>query len=261
MVIVRVMMAWQISVYYTAGIGLKYKLSNKFDIELRPTINLNEEDHLDAAISVKQNLEMYYQTNLGIVFKLNHKDCDNYVWQRTVVEDLVRDAVAAEVALIKESLLEEKQKENTKTESEKIEIKSEKEAIEEKEDVIYKDVSEEKEVIETPRVNDSISTNKYIYFDTNSSILSQEAKNKLNDVLLYFKEFPQAIFLLEYEIFSTQGNISNKDKVIYNQNLSKKRTESIKNYLVSNGASAKNLKVSTYGKSKPKLSNQPEKYG
>ena len=42
------------SLYFTTGTSLKYKINSNFDIELRQDFNLNEDDHLDAAISNKQ---------------------------------------------------------------------------------------------------------------------------------------------------------------------------------------------------------------
>lgn len=67
--------------YYSVALGLKYKINDKFDFEFRPSININEEDHLDAAVTNKQALEFFYQTNFGIVFKLNDYGHDNLVWQ------------------------------------------------------------------------------------------------------------------------------------------------------------------------------------
>jgi len=67
--------------YYTVALGLKYKINDKFDVEFRPSLNINEEDHLDAAVVDKQGLEVFFQTNLGIVFKLNDEGRDNFVWQ------------------------------------------------------------------------------------------------------------------------------------------------------------------------------------
>ncbi len=69
------------SMYYTSGLSIKYKVNSKIDIELRQDFNLNEEDHLDAAVSNKQAQDFFFRTNLGIVFKLNGKKYDNFIWQ------------------------------------------------------------------------------------------------------------------------------------------------------------------------------------
>ncbi len=69
------------SIYYTAGLGLRYKLSKRLDLELRQTINFNNEDNLDAAISQKQNFESFLTTNLGLVIKLQSFSQENVIWK------------------------------------------------------------------------------------------------------------------------------------------------------------------------------------
>ncbi len=71
------------SIYYTTGLGVRYKVSKKIDMELRQTINFNNEDHLDAAIANKQHFETFFVTNLGLVWKFNHPDSESIVWQNT----------------------------------------------------------------------------------------------------------------------------------------------------------------------------------
>jgi len=58
------------SIFLTAQLGLKYKLNKKVDLELRPSIYFNYEDHLDATISNKQDWETFFVTHLGVVIKL-----------------------------------------------------------------------------------------------------------------------------------------------------------------------------------------------
>lgn len=69
------------SIYYTAGLGLRYKLSKRLDVELRQTINFNNEDNLDATISQKQNFESFLTTNLGFVIKLQSYSQENVIWK------------------------------------------------------------------------------------------------------------------------------------------------------------------------------------
>lgn len=76
------------SIYYTTGLGLRYKLSQRFDIELRQTVNFNNEDNLDAAISQQQSFETFFNTSLGLVFKLSKKGNESIVWQDTIEEDI-----------------------------------------------------------------------------------------------------------------------------------------------------------------------------
>ncbi len=70
------------SLYFTSGLAIKYKISSKIDLELRQNFNLNNDDHLDAAVSEKQPLDFFFITNLGLVFKLNDKEHDNFIWQQ-----------------------------------------------------------------------------------------------------------------------------------------------------------------------------------
>ncbi|WP_139956116.1 OmpA family protein [Flavicella sediminum] len=62
------------SVFLNIGVGLKYRVNRKIDIELRSSIYVNHEDHLDAAISNQQNYENYFVTGLGLVYKFGKKD-------------------------------------------------------------------------------------------------------------------------------------------------------------------------------------------
>mgnify|MGYP001084874881 CR=1 FL=1 len=61
------------SLYLNAGISVKYRLNEKFDIEGRGVLNLNNEDHLDAAISQKQTYESFFTGNIGVVYKFGKK--------------------------------------------------------------------------------------------------------------------------------------------------------------------------------------------
>lgn len=61
------------SYYLTAQLGLKYRINRLLDLELRPGIYYNNEDHLDGAISNKQDWETFFMTNVGLVVKLGSK--------------------------------------------------------------------------------------------------------------------------------------------------------------------------------------------
>ena len=58
------------SIYLSAQLGLKRKLSRRLDLEFRTGMYFNNEDHLDAAVSDKQNWENFFVTSLGVVLKL-----------------------------------------------------------------------------------------------------------------------------------------------------------------------------------------------
>ncbi len=68
------------SIYFTGGIGARYFLNNRIDLELRQNFNFNQKDDLDAAITKKQVIEAFFTTQLGIVVKLYKKEHKNIVW-------------------------------------------------------------------------------------------------------------------------------------------------------------------------------------
>lgn len=86
------------SMYYTAAASLKYRLNANFDIEFRQDFNINDDDILDAARSTKQPFDMFMNTSLGVVYKLNNKNADNYVWMDKDTYD-VEDKEVKEVNL------------------------------------------------------------------------------------------------------------------------------------------------------------------
>jgi len=68
------------SFYYTTGINVKYKFNKNIDFELRQNFNINEDDHLDAAISKKSSQDFYFKTSLGIVYNFNKKENKSFTW-------------------------------------------------------------------------------------------------------------------------------------------------------------------------------------
>ena len=61
------------SIYLSAQLGLKYRISKRVDLEFRPSWYFNYEDHLDATISNKQDWETFFVTHIGVVVKLGKK--------------------------------------------------------------------------------------------------------------------------------------------------------------------------------------------
>ena len=58
------------SVYLSIQAGIKYRINKRVDIEFRPSWYFNYEDHLDAAISNKQDWETFFVTHVGVAIKL-----------------------------------------------------------------------------------------------------------------------------------------------------------------------------------------------
>lgn len=74
------------ALYYTAGIGVRYFLNRRVDIELRQNFNFNTKDDLDAAITNKEKIESFFVTQLGAVIKLYKKEHQNIVWDDKIVK-------------------------------------------------------------------------------------------------------------------------------------------------------------------------------
>jgi len=68
------------SIYFSTGIGVRYYLNKRLDLELRHNFSFNKKDDLDAAITKKQTVESFFTTQLGLVIKLYKKDHQNIIW-------------------------------------------------------------------------------------------------------------------------------------------------------------------------------------
>ncbi|MEO9569801.1 MAG: OmpA family protein [Polaribacter sp.] len=61
------------SIYLSAQFGLKRRISKRVDLEFRTGMYFNYEDHLDAAISNKQDWETFFVSSIGVSVKLGKK--------------------------------------------------------------------------------------------------------------------------------------------------------------------------------------------
>lgn len=85
-------------------------------------------------------------------------------------------------------------------------------------------------------------------FDTGSDAIRPDAKDKLMEVVNWMKDHPGEGIIVEGHTDSVGG----RD---YNMNLSLRRAQSVKNFLVSNGARASLISIDGYGYSRPVASN------
>jgi OOP family OmpA-OmpF porin len=85
-------------------------------------------------------------------------------------------------------------------------------------------------------------------FEFNLSQLTAPSQRTLDEVASALLTQPE----LQVEI---QGHTDSIGSVAYNQNLSQRRAEAVKAYLISKGVSASNLTAKGYGKAKPIVSN------
>lgn len=78
------------SVYLSIQAGVKYRINRRIDLEFRPSWYFNYDDHLDAAISNKQNWETFFLTHVGVVLKLG-KEKRYTIWGKDA--DMVQDSI------------------------------------------------------------------------------------------------------------------------------------------------------------------------
>ena len=101
--------------------------------------------------------------------------------------------------------------------------------------------------IKTPeRVIDSINASDkllVIYFDFDKSLIKEEAKPILQDVLAILKKYPSLTVILDIN-----GYTDSKGSVEYNLRLGKQRAEACKAYLVAEGIDATRMQLKSFGK-------------
>lgn len=89
---------------------------------------------------------------------------------------------------------------------------------------------------------------KNIEFKTNSSILKKGSFIILNKVLAILKEYPSSVVAIE-------GFTDSRGNVEHNKELSQKRADAVKNYLVKNGISKSRLSAHGFGIANPIADN------
>ena len=85
-------------------------------------------------------------------------------------------------------------------------------------------------------------------FDTNSDVIRPDAKSKLMAVVQWMTEHPGEGIIVEGHTDSVGGRE-------FNMNLSLRRAQSVKSFLVNNGARASLISIDGYGYSRPVASN------
>ena len=83
-----------------------------------------------------------------------------------------------------------------------------------------------------------------IFFETNSDKLKVASLSQLDELVTILKRYEAANLIIE-------GHTDNQGEDAYNMTLSQKRTDSVKNYLMSNGIFESRLTAIGYGETKP----------
>lgn len=90
-----------------------------------------------------------------------------------------------------------------------------------------------------------------IYFETNSDVIKAESHSSLDKLVKYLEMFPGIKIAVE-------GHTDNVGEANYNLELSQRRANSVKNYLVSKGVDASRITSEGFGQTKPKATNETE---
>ncbi|WP_152286323.1 OmpA family protein [Flavicella marina] len=267
------------SLYLNAAISVKYRLNDHFDIEGRGVLNLNNEDHLDAAISHKQVYESFFTGNIGIVYKFGKKE-KYAIW---VQDEVVKpfEIVDTDQDGVQDQLDDEANTpKNAEVYGNGVAIDSDKDGIKDYEDdcplvpgpvenkgcPIVTPVVYEEPVVEEVAVEPVVEFNedekseiiekinllsKSIYFKTASDQLKQESYKPLNEIADVMIEYPDSRFKIE-------GHTDSRGNDNYNLNLSQKRSKSVYNYLTGKNISSERLSSKGYGETKPIATNDTE---
>lgn len=97
-------------------------------------------------------------------------------------------------------------------------------------------------------INVTFTEDAGVYFETNKSAVKGTSATTLNKLAGIFKEYPNSVILVE-------GHTDSAGPEDYNMDLSKRRAESVTNYLISQGISPGRFTTKWYGESQPKADN------
>ena len=101
---------------------------------------------------------------------------------------------------------------------------------------------------------DVVEVKDRVFFDFNSYVLTEEAKNILDvasDALVADKNATKTLTI--------EGHCDERGTAEYNMALGQKRANAVKQYLVKNGVKANRIKVVSFGKEKPAVMGSGEK--
>jgi outer membrane protein OmpA-like peptidoglycan-associated protein len=279
------------SIFLSVQFGIKYRLNKRIDLEFRPSWYFNNEDHLDATISNKQDWETFFVNHLGVTVKLGKKkiytiwgDEDNDTSKSISFTIIDTDGDGVMDQLDKEPNTPK----GVKVYGDGVAVDADKDGIPDHEDkcpinpglienggcptigdadndgvLDHEDLCPTKagpaENKGCPEVNDEASVIKYIsdlatnvYFDTGKWTLTKNSTKVLDRVARYMvEELPDMKFKIE-------GHTDNRDRDEFNLYLSQKRADAVMKYLRKKGVHGSRLVFKGYGETRPIYSNTTE---
>lgn len=277
------------SIYLSAQLGIKRRISKRVDLEFRSGIYFNYEDHLDATISNKQDWETFFVSSLGVTVKLGKRkvftiwgDTPKTTQKQFKIVDTDGDGVMDQLDI----------EPNT---PKGVKVYGNGQAVDADADGLP-DYKDECPLVPGPIENKGCPIAK----DTdNDGILDkddacpleagpkenkgcpikEEPKKDNTNIIkdisslsanIYFatgkffitadsKVVLDKIAKLMIEIpevdFKIEGHTDNRDKARYNLYLSQKRADAVRKYLMRSGVNGKRLTFKGYGESRPRYTN------
>jgi len=275
------------SIFLSAQFGLKRRISKRVDLEFRTGMFFNYEDHLDAAISNKQDWETFFVSSLGIAVKLGKKKIFS-IWndQNTnanefKIVDTDKDGVMDQLDIEpntpagvmvygngkavdsdKDGLPDYKDKcpleyGPISNEGCPLNVDSDGDGIMDGKDLCPNTAGTpenrgcpESEEEKPSNINQQIGLlAANIYFDTNSDRIKSISFATIDKIVTLMKQVPNVKFIIE-------GHTDDRNSDRYNLYLSQRRASSVRKYMIRQGVGAERLKSKGYGETRPKFSNQ-----
>lgn len=277
------------SIYLTAQLGIKYRISKRVDLELRPSWYFNYEDHLDATISNKQDWETFFVTHLGVAIKLGKSKVftiwgkDDQVRKKFEVIDTDGDGVMDEldnepntpkgVMVYANGVAIDSDKDSVPDYKDKCPFEKglvnndgcpfigdkDRDGIADRDDKCpdvkglerYKGCPDA-ESLRVTEIIEVMSYSKNIYFDT----ASDEIKSAYYYTML--DEVAEIMLKNKDVSFSVSGYTDDRGTAKYNLALSTRRANEARAYLVARGVEADRVTAKGYGEANPKYDNKTE---
>ncbi|WP_158840716.1 OmpA family protein [Polaribacter sp. L3A8] len=274
------------SIFLSAQLGVKRKISRRVDLEFRTGMYFNHEDHLDAAISDKQNWENFFITSLGVVLKLGKKK-EHIIWavekpagaEFKIIDtdgDGVMDQLDVEpntpkAAMVygngqavdadKDGLPDYKDKcpleyGPISNEGCPLNVDTDGDGVMDVKDLcpntpgpVENRGCPKQEVVPPVNITQQIGLlATSIYFDTNSDVIKLISYSTIDQIIMLMKKIPDVKFVIE-------GHTDDRNSDKYNLYLSQRRAESVRKYMIKQGIVNDRLSPKGYGESRPKFSN------
>lgn len=274
------------SIYLSGQFGLKRRLNKRVDLEFRTGMYFNYEDHLDGAISNKQDWETFFVSSIGVAVKLGKKKVftiwgdENGGTDQFKIVDTDNDGVMdqldiepntpAGVMVYGNGKAVDSDKDGLPDYKDKCPLKygpisnqgcplntdADGDGIMDGEDlcpntpgVVENKGCPKKDTAGPTNVTQQIGLlAASIYFDTNSDRIKSISFATIDKIINLMKQVPDVKFVIE-------GHTDNRNSDRYNLYLSQRRAASVRKYMIKQGISNSRLESKGYGESRPKFSN------